>query len=254
MKNILLVLISFIFLIIISMSSSNIYGEFNRTIHPLFVNQFNESTLSVMGTSSLTLKPDKVVLSFIAESTEDSANKSLVSNSKKLDNVITELLNIGITKDELKTSGFNLSPNYNYSDTGTRLNITGYTATNTLVIESNISESIPEWIDIAVNNGIDNIRSILFMISKERIADAKNQLIKEASMDAINKAKISLSYLNKTIIDIKDISIDPTILTPYSNYQKDYVTRQSFETSLSSSIIPGEEEIFSTVKIVFIIS
>ncbi|MGD1836620.1 MAG: SIMPL domain-containing protein [Nitrososphaeraceae archaeon] len=236
------------------MSSSNIYGEFNRTIPPLFVNQFNESTLSVMGTSSLTLKPDKVVLSFIAESTEDSANKSLVSNSKKLDNVITELLNIGITKDELKTSGFNLSPNYNYSDTGTRLNITGYTATNTLVIESNISESIPEWIDIAVNNGIDNIRSILFMISKERIADAKNQLIKEASMDAINKAKISLSYLNKTIIDIKDISIDPTILTPYSNYQKDYVTRQSFETSLSSSIIPGEEEIFSTVKIVFIIS
>ena len=128
MKNILLLLISFIFLIIISMSSSNIYGEFNRTINPIFVNQFNESTLSVMGTSSLTLKPDKVVLSFIAESTEDSANKSLVSNSKKLDNVITELLNIGITKDELKTSGFNLSPNYNYSDTGTRLNITGYTA------------------------------------------------------------------------------------------------------------------------------
>ena len=92
------------------------------------------------------------------------------------------------------------------------------------------------------------------MISKERITDAKDQLIKEAAMDAVNKAKISLSYLNKTIIDIKDISIDPTILTPYSNYQKDYVTRQSFETSLSSSIIPGEEEIFSTVKIVFIIS
>ena len=248
MKEIsLLFSISFILLfVVINIPSLSVYGEVDQII--------NENTLSVVGTSSSTLKPDKAVLSLIVESTENTANKSLVANSEKLNKVVNELLKIGLTTDELETSGFNLSPNYNYSDTGTRLNITGYTATNTLIIESYISEDIPRWIDIAINNGIDNIRSILFTISKERITEAKNQLIEKAVKDAVNKAKISLASLNKTIIDIKDVSIDPLPLGPYNNYQSDYVTKQSLKTSLSTSLIPGEEEIFSIIKIIFKIS
>src|SRR5256712_5962905 len=169
-------------------------------------------TLSVTGSATTTVKPDKVILSLGVQTTNNTAKTALDSNSKSMNTVLEALLAAGVKRNETSTSSFNVSPNYNYSQ-GRNI-ITGFTVTNSLQIESSKIANVSEWLDTAISAGTNTVNSIDFTQSDKKLAEIKNGLIKMAIDDAKAKANFAASALGLKVLGVRSITVNEFASTP----------------------------------------
>jgi uncharacterized protein len=221
------------------------------------------STLYVMGDAQTIVKPDKVILSLSVETTNTTANEALSANSIAMNNVFEALEGKGVRENETSTSFFNVSPNYNITQDEedpqpieTR-DIISYTVTNSITVDSYKLLNVSQWIDTAVESGVNDISSISFSLSDEKSKLIKNDLLKQAVADAKNKASIAASALELKVIGVKSIIIEGVNEVPLSPPQP-FLSRESVadaatEDGLPTPIIAGEQQVTSSVDIVFII-
>jgi len=167
----------------------------------------NNTILSVPGTATTKVKPDKVTLALGVETTNQTANAALGTNSATMNKVIKVLLSAGVKQNETSTSAFSISPNYNYSQ-GRNI-ITGFTVTNSIQIESSNINDSAKWIDTAVSSGgATSINSIGFTLSDKKLGETKNGLIKQAINNARSKADIAASALGLKVVGIKSVFLN----------------------------------------------
>ena len=133
--------------------------------------------------------------------------RALDANSESMNKIVSGLRNLGVKENETSTSSFAISPNYNYTESGTILNITGFTVTNSIQIDSSNIANISSWVDSAVDLGANSINSIDFMISNKKLDDTKNMLIMDAIANAREKATIASSSVGLKIIGVKSINV-----------------------------------------------
>jgi len=134
------------------------------------------STLSVSGMATTKVKPDKIILSLGVETTNKTADEALSSNSKLMSKTLAALKAAGVRENETSTSSFSISPNYNYSQASRGI-LTGFTASNSVIIESNGINRTSKWIDTAISAGANNINSIDFTLSDKKQKAITNSLI-----------------------------------------------------------------------------
>src|SRR5215212_5286474 len=215
----------------------------------------SNSTLSVSGNAFTKVKPDRVVISIGVETTNKTAKASLAANSESMNNTIAALRNLGVKENETSTSSFTISPNYNYTKSGTILNITGFTVTNSIQIDSSTLANISSWIDAAVASGANSINSIDFRISNDKLEDTKNMLIKDAIANAEEKADIASSALGLKVNGLKSITvgefgyIQPP--QPYMEKRFDAAAGASAGAATATTpILAGEQEVSASISIV----
>jgi len=206
-------------------------------------------TLSVTGSATTTVKPDKVILSLGVQTTNNTAKTALDSNSKSMNTVLEALLAAGVKRNETSTSSFNVSPNYNYSQ-GRNI-ITGFTVTNSLQIESSKIANVSEWLDTAISAGTNTVNSIDFTQSDKKLAEIKNGLIKMAIDDAKAKANFAASALGLKVLGVRSITVNEFASTPQPNpfeLQKLSVPAPAGGTP----IISGQQQVSESVDITFL--
>ena len=103
---------------------------------------------------------------------------------------------------------------------GTVGNITGYTVTNSIQIESSNINNISRWIDIAISTGANRVDSIYFSVSDKKLDDIKNNLLNDAINNAKYKADNVASILGLKVIGVRSINLNefespPPIPQPY---------------------------------------
>lgn len=231
-----------------SINSSNAQSSQNNHTIILSNRDFN-STLSASGTSMIKIKPDKVTLSLGVETTNKTADAALYSNSKSMNKTLAALKSAGVKENETKTSLFDISPNYNYSQSS-RGDLTGFTVRNSITIESSNINAISTWIDTAIAAGANNINSIDFILSDKKLGEIKNSLIEPAIDSAVEKANIAGSALGLKIIGVKSIKLLEFTTSPLP--QQVFVTKAMAATP-PTPIIAGEQTISQNVDIVFIV-
>ncbi|MGH9976913.1 MAG: SIMPL domain-containing protein, partial [Nitrososphaeraceae archaeon] len=87
------------------------------------------STVFATGSGLSRLAPDRVFISVGVETTDKTANDALSLNSGLMNSIISELRSDGLKPNETSTTFFNIFPLFNYTESGTRLNVTGFTVT-----------------------------------------------------------------------------------------------------------------------------
>ena len=215
----------------------------------------NNSTLSVSGIASMKIKPDRATVSFGVETANATASSALMSNSELVNKLLYVLKTAGVQQNETTTSSFIITPNYNYSESGTIAKITGYTTTNSIQIESSNINKISTWIDLAVSTGANRVDSIYFSVSDKKLDDIKNNLLKDAINNAKSKADIAASILGLKVIGVRSINLDG--FEPPLPIPQPYLSHKSLsagtETSTASTtpIITGEQEVTTQISIVF---
>jgi uncharacterized protein len=213
----------------------------------------NNATLYVSGSANTKVKPDKVVLSLGVETTNITANGALLADSKSMNKVLDALKEVGIKDNETSTSSFNIMPNYNYSQSSNRGNITGFTATNSIQIESSAIENVSKWIDVAVKAGANNINSIDFNLSEKKLEDTKNTLIRDSINDARIKADIVASALGLKVVGVKSINLDVLeYATPPIQFKQSSETA-SVSPNVTTPIVAGEQPVSEKVSIIFLV-
>lgn len=227
------------------------------------------STLFVVGNTQTTVKPDKVTLSLAVETTNTTANAALNANSEAMNNTLNALKVAGVRDNETSTAFFNISPNYRPINQQIgqdqyfpppppeSKDIISYTVTNSITVDSYNLLNVSQWIDTAVQAGVNDISSIYFSLSDEKSEAIKNDLLKQAVADAKSKADIAAAAIGLKVLGVKSINIESTGGIPPSPPQPLF-TRESVEAAAPTggpptSIIVGEQEVTSSVDIIFLI-
>lgn len=213
------------------------------------------STIYASGSAFARLQPDRVAISIGVETTEKTANAALSENSELMNGIISELRHQGLKPNETSTSSFNIYPLYNYTESGTRLNVSGFTVTNSIQIESSKLDNVSEWVDTAVASGANNINSIDFTVSKNKLEDTKNSLIIDAIANAEQKADIAASAVGLKVIGVKSINVEgSTTIPPFppGPFFREDVAAQAGAASPATPILAGEQEVSTSVSGIFL--
>jgi uncharacterized protein YggE len=246
--------------------SFSVFSDQNAYAQSIIQNASNtgNNTLYVMGNAQTMVKPDKVTLSLSVETTNKTANEALIANSQAMNNTLEALKEAGVMENETSTSFFNITPNYNFTQEDEDLppietrDIISYTVTNSITVDSYNLLNASQWIDTAVQAGVNDISSISFSLSDEKSEAVKNDLLKQAVENAKSKADIAASALGLKVIGVKTITVEglngfppPPPSQPF--LAKEAVSAAASEAGPPTPIIVGEQEVTSGVNIVFLI-
>lgn len=232
---------------IVSMNSSSVSGQ-------NIVLQEEKPSISTVGSAEKEIPSDESRISLAVENTNANANTARKNNADNMNTIIDVLRQAGLTDDNITTSNFQITPNYDYENSNYD-RIISYTALNKIELKTSANANISQFIDLAVNNGANRVENIDFVISKKTLDENSLELLKEAYRDAKQKAQILAIEGNFTIAGVKKIDTSsgggyspPTYF--YNNYAADSAEKTP---SPSTQIIPQKNKVSVTLPVVFYI-
>jgi len=236
------------------------------------------STLSITSTSTTKVRADRLSVTVGVETNGTTAQDAVSENANLTDQVLTALRGLGIAEDRIETSSYSVSPIYEYIEPAeaciqiyppppgceTKQEIIGYRATNTVTVTLDVpflraaTEAVPDVnagqvIDAAIGAGANRVDSVTFSISPDRQEEIRGNLIGEAITNARQRADIAAETLQMRITGVSSAEINPTDFPVYSvNLREGTGAGQAADTvSAETQILPGEQEVSTTVSIVF---
>ena len=152
-------------------------------------------TLVVSGNGEVSARPDMADLSFAIETHARSAAEA-ASRNAALAQKITDALKAKLgDKGKVSTGGYSLSPDYEQHqgrpDTAT---IVGYSAQNSIEVETPAMNLLGELIDAAIGAGANRVNSLNFTLKND--TKPRADALANASRDAQQQAQALAASLN----------------------------------------------------------
>lgn len=206
-------------------------------------------TISVDGTSVIKATPDRATVNISIESTGKDAKEASAQNAIIMNKIQQDILALAITKDNIKTTNYNLYPVYNRKDNG-RQEIIGYSVSNQITVTVDNIDLVGNVIDTAINAGANNINSVEFSLKDPEAY--KNKVLVQAINDAKRKADIIAKTLGKNVVNVVSV-----------NSNNSYIEARTFNSLMyaratangavdaSSPIQAGDISVKANVSIVF---
>ena len=156
-------------------------------------------SVTANGEAVITVEPDQAQIDIGVLTQARGAPDAAKENADKIARVMAEVKKLLGKGDEVKTSGYSLTPNYRYPQGG-KPEITGYTANNTLRIKTGNLPIVGKLIDAAMQSGANNINRLAFTLKDEQAAQL--EALRQASQKAKAKADEMASALGLKIIRV----------------------------------------------------
>ena len=138
-------------------------------------------TIASSATAEAKYTPDRATIS-ISVQTRATTAAAASDNAKKQNAVLSALRGLGLTNEQLSTTGYSVNPEYRYDPNRTPT-LTGYTVTNTVLADIRDLKQVGKVLDTALANGSNMVSSLDFYASN---TDAARQ---KALTDAVVKAR-----------------------------------------------------------------
>src|SRR5215210_5475972 len=113
-----------------------------------FVIPEEKPTISTSGSAEKEIPSDESRISLAVENTNANANTARKNNADKMNNMIDVLRQAGLTDENITTSNFQITPNYDYENSNYD-RIISYTALNKVELQTSASANISKFIDLA---------------------------------------------------------------------------------------------------------
>lgn len=215
--------------------------------------------ISVTGTASKMIKPDKAILNIGVETQAKTASEAASINSDIMNRVVNALNTLGVDKEKISTNYYSIYPVYEQKQREDRVCIqiyppppeclgqvlVGYKAVHSLTITVNADADIGRIIDSSVAAGANQVYGVNFTVSQEIQNSIVNELIEQAVMDAKNKAERALAPLGEKVGSVKSLSIGYSPIPAYD------VLRQT--STESTTIFPQQQQVSVSVYVTFLI-
>lgn len=149
-----------------------------------------EGRIKVSSSGTLTLKADYAIIEIGASSRARTVNEAHKASMDIMDQIIAELAKLGIVREDVKTSQYNIYFEQDYSASSTSLKPVGfYNVTNMLLIHVRDISKVSQVIDTATSAGANNMYSLSFRSSRE------DEAYLEALAKAVENAKVKAQVL-----------------------------------------------------------
>ena len=161
--------------------------------------------ISVNTSSDMEIAPDVAEISFAIKTTDPkSMQKATAANKEISDKVYSELKSMinPAAGDYIKTSNFNASPIYSY--TNSKRNLEKYEVSNRVTVHTKSLDNIGKMIDHSISAGATNVDSLSFSVSNyETQCD---ELINKAAKKAYGRANSLAKVMNTAVTGISSLN------------------------------------------------
>lgn len=204
-------------------------------------------TISVDGTSTLKVAPNKAVVSISIENTAKDAKEASTQNAVLMNKIQSAILGLSITKDKLQTTNYDLSPVYDLN--GNNRKVTGYRVANEITVSIEDINLVGTVIDTAINAGASRVNSVEFGLQDSEIY--KDKVLAQAILDAKRKAQVVAQTLGKNIVNVVSVNTGNTYIETRSLNNAMYMKADSAAMDTSSPIQSGDINVKANVSVVF---
>ncbi|MEK7546898.1 MAG: SIMPL domain-containing protein [Patescibacteria group bacterium] len=206
-------------------------------------------TLAVTAEGKTTVSPDIAEVSFSVVSQGINPEKLASDNNDKMAAVIGNIKSNGVDEKDIKTTNYDLQPNYNYDKYTGQSYIYGYTLTQTVFVKIRDLNKVAAVIGGVTPLGINQIGGVSFRI------DDPDKFLGQAREDAFKKAKDKaeeIASANGVRLG-KVVTISEYQNTPISYFAKSSISEVGgFGGAVSvPSIEPGTQELKINVSVTY---
>ena len=210
-----------------------------------------QGQISVSASASRTISPTYALLSLGISTSAADVGQAKVENDRIMSAVVSRLQALGVTKNNIKTSYFNVNPQYDYSaNNGGANKVKGYTVTNRVTVRINDLNNVSKIIDGTVNAGATSVDSLQF--NADITPDLTDQLITEAVKSGRHQADVVAAAAGEQVGKLKSANV-----TTNSTYSNDVSPRlykvNAVALSSSTPIEKGDITVTQNVDLVFTI-
>lgn len=210
-----------------------------------------QGQISVSASASRTISPTYALLSLGISTSAADVGQAKVENDRVMSAVVSRLQALGVTKNNIKTSYFNVNPQYDYSaNNGGPNKVKGYTVTNRVTVRINDLNNVSKIIDGTVNAGATSVDSLQF--NADITPDLTDQLITEAVKSGRHQADVVAAAAGEQVGKLKSANV-----TTNSTYNNDVSPRlykvNAVALGSSTPIEKGDITITQNVDLVFTI-
>ncbi len=163
------------------------------------------STLRVHARATASAPPDQVAIAFSVITEAKRADLAAAQNAKKQAAVLNALKAVLGSDGSVETLGYGLTPKYVYPKNGVR-EIVGYTASNTVHVESRKLATVGELIDAGIGAGANQVERLQFGLVEP--AALRREALTRAAREARDKASGVADALGLKILRILHVEED----------------------------------------------
>jgi uncharacterized protein YggE len=210
--------------------------------------------ISVNGKAEKSFQPDIIRLSVSVWGKGDSAKKAQANNQGQYDLLKKSVEQFGIQKEDIRTTSYDLNPDYFYNPKTNKNSITGYTANQGLNITLRKIEDAGKFIDSlttdskTLTSGI-NIGNFAFDLDKRK--QEEEALLKEAVKLAEGKAEVLASAARVKLKGVYHLTPQDMAMQPM--YMQAMELGKAKGGSNATQLMSGEIKIEASVSADYII-
>lgn len=198
--------------------------------------------ITVTGNGRVDAQPNYVQLQLEVSTEGQDLSRAQQENANKMNQVIQSILALGIPREDIQTSAYNITPNYDFVDG--RQVFRGYEVRNAITVKVTDTGQVGTVIDTAVQNGANRVSSVQFKI--DDTSPYYQQALRLALQDAQTKAK--------TIAETMQLPLHPHPIEIMEESHSQPVAFKSVamaDQSYSTPIEEGQITINATVRVKF---
>lgn len=207
-------------------------------------------TITVTAQGKTTATPDLAEITFSVVSTGKDPQTIETVNTNKMNAALTFLSSQQIATSDITTTGYDLSPAYNYDNTTQRNYITGYTLTQTVTVKIHDLANVPAVLGGLTPLGVNQIGGVTFTFndSDEFVAVARADAMNKAELKAAQMASEAHVWLGKVV----NISENVYVPQPYPVYaMTESVGMGGLSAPSTPNIQPGSQDVTDNVTITY---
>lgn len=207
------------------------------------------ATITIGGTGTAYVAPDTAEITVGVVTEEADAARTHAENAAQTARVHNAVRALGVADRDIQTVHYDFSQRYDMRD-GSRSEVIGYTAQNSVVITVRDLNNVGKIIDAALANGANRIDSLNFTASDT--SAAKNEALTDAVHGAKEKAQAVASALGVRLVRIANVYADTQAEMPRNeNYMPMMMAKGA--SAAATPIAPGELSVAATVNVTYVV-
>ncbi len=200
--------------------------------------------IAVDGTGEARTSPDNAELSVAIETTGATAEEAANRNAALAEKVTAALKSKLGDKGKISTGGYSLNPEYDQRPGHEKPAITGYSAQNSLTVETGAINLVGALIDSAISAGANRVNYLNFSVKDD--VKARTEAITIATRDAKAQADALASALGVKLGKV----VKATTLAEARPIPMQRMA-MAMATKASTPVEPGEVTVSATVSLTF---
>lgn len=202
-----------------------------------------QGTISVVGTGEAAAPPDMATIRLGVASEADEAAEAMRANAASMKRVLARLADAGIDARDIQTSDLSLSPRWSRPEPGRDAEVTGFVASNTLVVRVRDLDVLGPTLDAALGDGVNTLGGLRFGFADA--AELRDAARRAAVADAKRAAEVLAAAAGVTLGELQELSELGGTDGPQP------MARMEMAVADAAPVAAGEATIRASVRMVF---